>query len=566
MSLIGSSGMKLSLLAALTAAAYANSIDGTFVFDDTAITQNPHIQTLSLSGILSGEALREATRALPQTTLSGRPLVTLTFAVNYAISGGAVWSYHAANILIHLGAGWTLFGLMWRTLVRMGRPAGEARMLAFVAAAIWLVHPLQTQSVTYIVQRAESQMGLFYLLTVYGVARGLVSRRRGIWFAAAVVFSAAGMACKESMATAPLAAMLYCWIFGRPMRQVEASVAGVAGGTALPRGGRAQRWLLFAGLAGTWAVLALVAGDDARSESAGFKLAHVRPWTYLLTQCEVIWHYLRLAAWPHGLAIDYDWPIVRSLSEVWPAALALLVLLIATAIGAGRRRPWSFPAAWVFLTLGPTSSVIPISDAAFEHRMYLPLAGLAAMVVCVAEFVLSRIGRVDGVTRRWVSATIVALTLCLLGWRTIVRNSDYASPVSIWQATVKARPDNARARYNLGRELSVAGRNADAIEHYRRALALAPTHADAYIGLGIALEAQGQYEAAAQHYVWAIELRPQNARAYYNLGLAMEAMGRLAEARTALVQALKWNPDLSGAREALNRVDRAMANGGSPAG
>lgn len=535
----------LAGLAALTAAAYLNSLDGAFVFDDAAITDNPHLRQLSWQTLLSGEAMQ----ALPQSTLSGRPLVTLSFTINHAISGGSAAGYRAGNVLIHLAAGWTLFGLLRRTLERVGAAPLRAALLAFSAASVWLLHPLQTSAVTYIVQRAESLMGLFYLLTVYAAARALVSARPRGWVAAAVALSAAGMACKESMATAPLAVVAWCWVFHA--RSPAGPRTSDASGQDTPQ--RGAQWPLFVGLACTWAVPVALA-QGSRSDSAGLGLAHVTPWTYLLTQCQVIWHYLRLAACPDVLCIDYDWPIVRSVADVWPQAVGLIALGGATVAGLARRRAWSFPAAWVFLTLGPTSSVIPITDAAFEHRMYLPLAGLAVLVVCgVDRLAAAAMGR-NARLRTALSAIILVLALAALTWRTAERNHDYQTATTLWQSTVNARPGNPRARYCLGCALQSEGRHAEAIEHYRRALEIAPRFFDVYVNLGVALDATGEHEQAARHFRWAIELRPGDAKAHYNLGLAMEALGRTTEARAALLRALELRPDWEAPRRALGRI------------
>src|SRR5262249_26552673 len=147
---------------------------------------------------------------------ASRPLVSLTLAINYAISGYEVWSYHLVNLLIHVGAGLTLFGIVRRTLqsdrlrVRFGARSTE---LALAVALVWTVHPLQTQSVTYIIQRGESLMGLFYLLTLYSAVRSLDSRSERLWWAAAIVACAAGMLSKQVMLTAPLMVLLYDFVF-----------------------------------------------------------------------------------------------------------------------------------------------------------------------------------------------------------------------------------------------------------------------------------------------------------------------------------------------------------------
>jgi hypothetical protein len=148
------------LIAAAALCAYANSFSGPLVLDDIpSIADNPTIRHL-------GTAFWPSTL----TTGGGRPVLNLSLALNYAISGTAVWSYHAVNLAIHILAGWVLFGIVRRALAP--RPGAKAAPIALSLALLWVLHPLQTESVTYIVQRAESLMGLLYLLTLYGFIRG----------------------------------------------------------------------------------------------------------------------------------------------------------------------------------------------------------------------------------------------------------------------------------------------------------------------------------------------------------------------------------------------------------
>jgi protein O-mannosyl-transferase len=199
--------LSAAVIALAVIAAYGNSFSGPFVFDDAAtiVTSNPTIRHLwPIWRVLSPPH-----GGLP---VSGRPLVNLSLAINYAISGQGVWSYHVFNVAIHILAAVTLFAILRRTylLPSLQKRFGKAStLLALGAATIWAVHPLQTESVTYVVQRAESMVGLFYLLTLYCVIRGAQSARAGAWYLAGAVTCLAGMATKEVMATAPLVVLLY---------------------------------------------------------------------------------------------------------------------------------------------------------------------------------------------------------------------------------------------------------------------------------------------------------------------------------------------------------------------
>ena len=268
-----------------------------------------------------------------------------------------VWGYHALNLAIHLAAALALFGIVGRTLrsAPLAQAFGGASTpLAFVVALVWTVHPLQTESVTYVVQRVESLMGLFYLLTLYCAIRA--AEGGGRWTAAAIGACALGMGTKEVMVTAPL--MVWLW---------DRTFLGGA-----PR----SRWPLYAGLAATWLVLAalmaapsqartvlgLLAGSSAAGPSIG-PGEQWAPWSYMLTQATVVVHYLRLALLPSPLVFDYyDWPQARSLGDVWPQAALLDALAIGTLVAIVRGHPIGFAGAWFFAILAPTSSFIPNPD------------------------------------------------------------------------------------------------------------------------------------------------------------------------------------------------------------
>ena len=288
-------------------AAYANSFSAPFVFDDLkSVVQNPTIRHLwPPSEVLSPP--NDATGA------GGRPVLNLSLALNYAVGGLDVRGYHVMNTLIHALAALTLFGIVWRTLRRpvlVDRFGSAAGPLALGVALLWALHPLQTESVTCIVQRSESLMGLFYLLTLYGFIRAVETPAPRRWEIFTGVVCLLGMATKEVMVSAPLLVLLYDRTF----------VAGTF------RAAWRQRGSLYLGLAGTWLLLFwLVAHSSQRGGVAGFGLG-LSGWHYALTQCRAIILYLSLAFWPSPLVIDYGTGFVRQLNEVWPQALLLLAL------------------------------------------------------------------------------------------------------------------------------------------------------------------------------------------------------------------------------------------------
>src|SRR5688500_12290270 len=271
---------------------YANGLGGPFVYDDfSAIVSNDQIRRLA--------PLSEPLSPPRDTPVAGRPLVNLSLALNYAVSGLDPRGYHLTNLAIHLLAALALFGVVRRTLDFDTTDALRARSrdVAFVCALVWMLHPLNTEVVNYVTQRTSSLKGLMYLLTLYCSIRALGRSRAG-WQAAAMLACAFGMACKESMATAPLMVALYDRVF------VYSSF----------RAAVRQRGRLYTGLAATWLILAALLLSGPRG-TVGFG-AGVGAWTYLLNQAAMIVDYLRLTILPRALVLDYGVPRALTLTEV----------------------------------------------------------------------------------------------------------------------------------------------------------------------------------------------------------------------------------------------------------
>jgi tetratricopeptide (TPR) repeat protein len=555
----------LIILAGL--AAYANSFSDAFVFDD-------------IDSIVSNQAIRHLWPPWKFFASPNRPILNLSLAVSFALSGGRALgprdlnaaSYHAFNIVVHILAALTLFGLVRRTLrlpALRARFEGAATPLALATALIWELHPIQTESVTYIIQRAESLAGLFYLLTLYCVARGALSDRPFRWHAAAFAACALGMGTKQTVATAPLAIFLYDWIF--------------LSGSFLDT--LRRRWALYLALAATWAlpVWMLLSPGVGQPVSAGFQMPGIAPMAYAVTQLGVILHYLTLSFWPAGLCLDYNWQPARSLAEILPGAVAVGALLAATAAALTLRpRSFGFLGAWFFLTLAPTSSFVPIADAAAERRMYLPLAAVAAFVVIGGWLLAGRLARPDGYggdrrpAQTW-AAVAVFLGAAVLGYLTALRNLDYRSELSIWNDTARKAPHNPRAFDALGKAYFEKQDYERAIEDSTAAIRLNPNYAPAYnsraivwnelrrfddalrdcdeaIRLepdlavfrntrGVVLARMGKYDQAIRDYDKAIGLNPSFADAWMNRGVACGKIGRMTQALADFDKAISLKPD-----------------------
>jgi protein O-mannosyl-transferase len=502
--------------------AYQNSFTAPFVFDDTSsILNNDSIRHLWPIG----DALSPPSVA----GVGGRPVFNLSLAVNYALGGYNVWGYHALNLAIHILAGLTLLGVVRRTLLqpalreRFGAVANE---LALATAVLWTVHPLQTESVTYVSERCESLMGLFYLLTLYCFICGTASPSAGLWFMLSVATCLLGMATKEVMVTAPLIVLLHDRTF-------------VAGSF---RAAWKQRWRLYTGLAATWLLLGyLLIGLHYRKVGYGLGLT----WqAYAMTECRSVVSYFWLAIWPHPLVFDYGSDTISNLADAAPYALILLVLIGVVVIALKRWPAIGFLGAWPFVILAPASSVIPVvGQPMAEHRMYLPLAAVITLVVMGIYALMGR--RSVGVF------LVLAVGLGLL---TAQRNEDYRTKLSIWTDTVAKCPDNVRARSNLGRALLNAGRMPEAIEQYEQALRIQPNFAPAHDSLANALVQEGRLDEAIRHYEQALRFDPGLVDAHYDFGLALEKAGRVPEAIQQYEQALRLRPGYTAAQTALARL------------
>jgi len=531
--------------------AYLDSFRGVFLFDD-------------MKSIVDNAAIRSFAAASHNLAGAERPVVLLTFALNYAWSRLDVWSYHAVNMANHVLAGLALYAVVEATFASerlRGVPRASARAIACVVALLWVVHPLQTESVTYIVQRGESLMGLFYLLTLYAVVRGArAPRHAAAWYGGAVVACALGMGSKAIMITAPVVVLAYDRIFlSRSWAELWK-----------------RRWPLYAGLAASWLVLGAtnLAGEILNPEqraglTVGLGYRGSRPLQYALTQPAIILHYLRLAFWPQPLCLDYFWPIATSASEIALPLVVVLALVAATVVALYKRPALGFLGTWFFLILAPTSSFVPVQDPAFEHRMYLPLA---AVIVAAVAGVRALLGRVveSRATRTAVAAvvTVVVAVACMAATR--ARNHDYDSMFAMWGSVLRVRPQNPRAHSDYGKALAERGQMADAVSHLETSIRLMPAYYPAHNNLGNALASQGKMDDAIAQFREAIRLKDDFADAHSNLGAALAQTGRLAEAAPELRRALEIDPNNAVAKRNLALVledaaRRGIAIPGAPA-
>jgi tetratricopeptide (TPR) repeat protein len=546
------------VLAAL--AAYHNSFSVPFIFDDSAsIVQNETIRHLShLGEVLKGPPWAAL-------TVNGRPLLNLSLAINYALGGLDVGGYHWVNLAIHGLAALALFGVVRRSLLQpvLADSLGHAAVpIAFMTALLWILHPIQTEAVTYLIQRAESQVSLLYLLTLYAFIRATSVEKGSAWYLLTIAFCLLGMAAKEVMVTAPVMVFFYDRTF----------VAGSFGNAWR------RRWWLYAGLAATWLLLAwLMLGSGSRGEAGAFD-SGTRWYQFAGTEFGVVLHYLRMIFWPSPLILDYGGSVLEENGlRIALSGLVVLALLAGTVAALKWRPVLGFLGCWFFGILAPTSSFVPIVDTIFEHRIYLALAAVLVLLVVGVQRWLGRGGF-------WILAALAVA----FGFLATIRNRDYRSEFAIWTDTVAKRPDNARAynnlgslwlardnlveaercfraavqlrpgypsaNYNLGIVLTRTNRPADAVPFFLKAINVEENFVDARVNAGIALTRIGRPADAVTQYLAALKLQPTSPDIHYNLGLALSQVGRLDGAIHEYEAALRLDPTLAQAHADLAAV------------
>ncbi len=525
------------------ALAYGSAFPGAFVFDDAPnVSRNRQLDRLS--DFLPGGP--------GWSTQPNRAVTFATFAIDRAIAGNDPSFHRGVNLAIHLGSALLVLALVlsgFRTpRVRSSVLAPQAWAVGLVAGLLFATHPIQTQAVTYVVQRLTSLATLFYLLAAVLYVRWRLARDGGeagwrSWLAygGSLLSALLAMRSKEIAFTLPLALLLLeAVFFDGPWRR---RILGLAP--------------FLAAMALIPATLLLSSAPALAFEQDVIEPTRVQTdmarLDYLLTQFTVVARYLGLLVLPVGQTVDHDVALRTSLAD--PAVLGSAALLLALAAAAaglllgtspGRARPLD-PAvrlaalgiAWFFLALSVESSVIPIVDLMYEHRVYLPFAGLSISVATVLALGVRRIapGRTAALT-----AAVGLLVAALLGGLTWRRNQAWASEVALWTDAVEKTPRKARPRHNLGVALNALGRRAEAMALLREAVRLDPGYALGHESLGVALSDAGRPAEAESHFRRAIELDPKAAAPWYDLGTLRFDSRRYAEAIPFLEQAVARRP------------------------
>jgi protein O-mannosyl-transferase len=532
------------VLVAITVAVYAGALDNPFLLDDPInITKSGDIQ-----------------KPLSFAALLGDPRATVTASLrwNYLAGAFSVTGYHLLNIVAHALAGLLLFALARATLrldVFGGRYAGAGDFLAGVCALVFLLHPMQTESVTYVIQRAE----IFAAAALMGALLSLAAIHDGRLRAGMAGLAAScvlGMYSKPSFAAAPALLAVYdlCFLSRGDLRDA------------------ARRWPAYAlatvAAAATF-VLTRVSGSF-NSDTAGFAMEGITAAGYLSSQAGVVVLYLARALWPASLCFDCGyrgaWPVEQTiLGDSVLVPLAILVAIGAASLVLARVQPLLAFAFFASLAaLAPTSSFIPLADFYVEHRMYLPIAFLAMAVVPAVWDGLRALGARMAWPFRATSGLAIgmaALACVALGAATVRRNALLASPIALMEDALEQAPKSERLHYNLANAYKRDGRLADAEPHYREAIRLMPHVVRSYQNLGSLYSEQGKMEAALEVYLAGVAAKPGVAMAHRNVANAYLKLGRAQEALEAAERSLRIEPGNANGQRLVAEARRKLAGG-----
>lgn len=524
------------MLMVVISAIYARTLHHSFHFDDkVAIWDNPII----LAGI--------SWTNVQEIFSSNRPVSILSFALNYYFGGLETAGYHLANIAIHAVTTVLLYLFISLTLqVSSATEGKDSRAIAFFSSLLWAVHPLQVQSVTYIVQRMSSMAAMFFLATMIcyvGARRTASLRNRWLLTAMSVCFGMLAVASKENAAILPMVVFFYelyffrdfdlSWLKGKTMMIIGLS-AGLFGGWLFLSLGKTMVWNL---LSGSW----------------GYSNWNFTMGQRLLTEARVVIFYLGLFLFPNPGRLNLDHDIAISTSLLTPPttlfSIVLLLVLAGWSIARARReRLFSFCILWFFLCLAIESSFIGI-EISYEHRMYLP-SMLTSLLLVLALYRFLRLRRLRVVI-------VCGLVLVCAYW-TVVRNVAWATEISLWSDCVKKSPGRARAHVSLAYGYLKEARYDEAIKSFQEAVTIDPANSDYLNDLSYALLRAGKTEESIDEAQKAIQLDPFNAMAHFNLGCSYEKNWQLQKALQSYSEALRLSlhPDIRAER----RVDPAKAS------
>ncbi|MFZ3046145.1 MAG: tetratricopeptide repeat protein, partial [Desulfatirhabdiaceae bacterium] len=465
-----------------------------------------------------------------------RPISGLTFGLNWFLSQDQVFGYHVVNVMIHVLAGLLIYAIILLLLQKspvqsFSRYAGHAPSIALLSAVLWAIHPIQTQAVTYIVQRMTSLAALFCLLSIYGYVRARITPsmpQRILFFSLCMVSFGLAVGSKENSAVLPAGILLIEIIFFRSRFDQNGYQKKMANGSRL------WFWcltvlVLSALLGATWYFL----NGNPLSILDGYASRPFTLWERLLTQFRVLVMYLGQIVYPieSRLSFIHDVAISRSLTDPWTTLLAILLILslVGTAVWKWRRRPvWSFAILFYFLMHSIESSIVPL-ELVYEHRNYLPSAFLFFPVSFGIVKLLNNYDQKSPILKQVITLSIAALIMAM-GIGTFSRNMVYQTEKSFWEDAIAKAPDMGRSYHNLAADhYEKIGMDDRAMQLYELSLQgkdMVPKHrAFTYNNMGNLYKKKKNYEKAIQYYQAALSIDPSDETTAYNLTVSTIGSG-----------------------------------------
>ncbi len=540
------SAAALLLVAITTLAVYWVTLEYPFVYDDEySILRNTQLRSLGNFGSLS-------------ELFKGRFLVNLTLVLNYYFGAYDVFGYHVLNMLIHSINGWLVFLLSYLLLSKLTRfHQMTAALSALFASLVFTAHPVQTQAVTYIIQRAASMAALFYLTAVlfyikardcYRSRMATPNHRRILYPTLTVLCAVCAMLSKQNAASLPFVIMaIEYMLFENSWRAWKRKLPWFVAGVVL--------WIAFIlfslGAFHSAATGGTLVGNTLRLTQETHRIGR---WQYLCTQFSVVSIYIRLLFLPVKQNLDYLYLFKDGFFDgLTPLAFLFLAGVLGTGVWLRKKQPIiTYGILWFFIALSVESSIIPIKDAMYEHRLYLPMFGF----VLIASYLLFSISP----NKPYRLLPICICLLVALGATAHVRNKVWKDDLTLWSDVVRKSPHNSRGHYNQGLALFKRGNIEEAILSYRNALALNPDYAEAMNNLGAALDQSGRKGEVQTLYEKAIRLQPDYGDAYNNLGIYLYSQGMYEQAAKAFQKAVSLDPSNS---DAFNNLAKVLVKWGN---
>ncbi|MDP3041487.1 MAG: tetratricopeptide repeat protein [Candidatus Omnitrophota bacterium] len=488
---------------------YSNTLYSSFHLDDiVSVVDNPAIRNiLNLQAIWNFWPTRFITY--------------FSVALNYHISQLNVFSYHFFNLVVHLSSGilvWWFMLLTFSTPAMKGQKIAEhAKLIAFFAGLIFITHPIQTQGVTYIIQRAASLATLFYLASLSLYVKSRLLQQQGeslvvsrLFYYGSLIAAVMAMFTKEMTITLPFMVLFYESCFLKTKEKLN--------------------WKYLVPFLATLLIIPLTMFLTKSVDFVGMRRvlkapSNISSWQYLLTQLRVMVTYLRLLFIPINQNLDYYYPIAKNLIKL--PILASLIFLVSILIIAMRifskYRLISFSIFWFFLTLLPESSVIPIYDVIFEHRLYLPMVGFSFFLASFIYYLFENKS----------SKSMVILLLIIISCYAILtyrRNFIWKDELTLWNDVVHKSPKKARPYFNRGNAYIDQGSIQQAISDFNKAIEINPSYVKAYNNRGNVYADQSNFTQAISDYTKSIELNSNLAEPYNNRGTAYYAIKEYGKA------------------------------------